>query len=119
MGQQDCVGFTHRAYEAINSRNVAALEEVFVPHIIRHAAGETGIKSVKKAVASAFTTFPEKRFIVEDVLVEDNKAALRVTIQGISTAPGQPLPTILEIFRVENGQVVEVWGAGTSRRPGA
>ncbi|GHO61727.1 hypothetical protein KSC_006190 [Ktedonobacter sp. SOSP1-52] len=113
MTEADIRALAYRAYEAINTRNVVALEEVFAPHVIRHAAGETGVESVKKAVASAFTTFPEKRFVVEDVLVEGNKAALRVTIQGVPTVPGQPLPTILEIFRVENGQVAEVWGAGT------
>jgi predicted ester cyclase len=119
MTVADIRALVYRTYEAINTRNVVALEEVFDPHVIRHAAGETGIESVKKAVTSAFTTTPEKRFVVEDVLVEGNKAALRVTIQGVPTAPGQPLPTIIEIFRIENGQVTEVWGAGTLRRPDA
>jgi len=54
--------------------------------------------------------------VVEDVLVEGDKAALRVTIHGV---PQQPLPIIMEIFRIENGQVAEVWGAGTLRLPSA
>ena len=111
MIAEDIRALVYRAYEAINTRNVVALEAVFAPHVIRHAAGETGIESVKKAVAGAFTTFPEKRFVVEDVLVDGNRAALRVTIQGVPTAHGQSLPTILEIFRIENGQVAEIWGA--------
>jgi predicted SnoaL-like aldol condensation-catalyzing enzyme len=55
------------------------------------------------------------RFVVEDLLVEGDKIALRVTIHGIPTSPGEPLPIIMEIFRVENGRVMEVWGAGTLR----
>jgi predicted ester cyclase len=115
MSTADIRALGYRVYEAINTRNIAALEEIFDPHVIRHAARETGIESVKNAVVSAFTTFPEQRFVVEDLLVEGDKAALRVTIQGIPTAPGQPQPIIMEIFRIENGRVVEVWGAGTLR----
>ena len=57
--------------------------------------------------------------MVEDLIAEGDKVALRVAVHGIPTAPGEPLPIIMEIFRIENGRVVEVWGAGTSRRPGA
>ncbi len=34
-------------------------------------------------------------------------------------APGGPLPIIMEILRIENGRVAEVWGTGTLRRPDA
>jgi predicted ester cyclase len=61
-----------------------------------------------------FATFPDTRFVVEDVVVEGNKAALRVAIHGTTQ---QPLPIIMEIFRIENGRVAEVWGAGTIRLP--
>jgi predicted ester cyclase len=105
----------YRVYDAVNTRDVVALEELFDPDIIRHAVGETGVESAKNAVMSAFTSFPEKRFVVEDVLVEGNKAALRVAVRGVPMAPGQPLPIIMEIFRIENGRVAEIWGAGTLR----
>ncbi len=97
----------------------STLEELFDPQVIRHAAGETGIESAKRAVMNAFTTFPEKRFVVEDVVAEGDKVALRVTVHGVPTAPGDPLPIIMEIFRIENGRIAEVWGAGTLRRPDA
>lgn len=119
MNAEEIRALVYRVYEAINTSDSQGLEEVFDPYVRRHAAGETGIESVKKAVASAFTTYPEKRFVVEDVLVDGNKAALRVVIQGVPTVAGQPLPTIIEIFRIENGRVVEVWGAGSSPRPQA
>ena len=114
MTTADIRALGYRVYEAINTRNIAALEELFDPHVIRHAAGETGIESVKNAVTSTFTTFPGKRFVVEDVIVEGDRAALRVTIYGV---PQQPLPIIMEIFRIEDGRIAEVWGAGTIRLP--
>ncbi len=116
MTAADSRALGYRVYEAINARDITALDELFDPHVIRHAAGETGIESAKKAVASAFTTFPDRRFVVEDLIAEGDKVALRVTVHGVPTAPGEPLPIIMEIFRIENGRVAEVWGAGTSRR---
>jgi predicted ester cyclase len=109
----------YRVYEAINAKDIATLEELFDPQVIRHAARETGIESARKALLNAFTTFPEKRFVVEDLFAEDDRVALRVTIQGVPTAPGESLPIIMEIFRIVNGRVVEIWGAGTMRRSDA
>lgn len=119
MTAQDDKAFAYGVYEAINTKNIAALEELFDPHVIRHAAGEVGIESVKNAVKNAFTTFPDTRFVVEDMVAEGDKVALRVTVHGVPIAPGEPLPIIMEIFRIENGRVAEVWGAGTMRQPTA
>ena len=76
-------------------------------------------KESKKALTNAFATFPQMRFVVEDLVAEGDKVALRVTIHGVPTPPGEPLPLIMEIFRLENGRVAEIWGAGTLRRPAA
>jgi predicted ester cyclase len=116
MPVADVRTLVYRVYEAINTRDIAALEGLFDPHVVRHAMGEIGIESARNALMAAYTAFPDQRFVVEDVLVEGDKAALRVTIHGV---PQQPLPIIMEIFRVANGRVVEVWGAGTLRLPGA
>jgi predicted ester cyclase len=119
MTTEEIRALGYRVYEAINARDSDALEELFDPQIIRHAAGEVGIESAKKALEKAIATFPDKRFVVEDLLVEGDRAALRVTVHGFPTAPDQPLPIIMEIFRIANGRVAEIWGAGTLRQPGA
>jgi predicted ester cyclase len=116
MPAADVRNLVYRIYEAINARDIVTFEELFDPHVIRHTAGEIGIESARNALQAAYTALPDQRFVVEDVLVEGDKAALRVTIHGV---PQQPLPIIMEIFRVENGRVAEVWGAGTLRLPSA
>lgn len=108
-----------RVYEAINAQDIATLDELFSPHIIRHAMREVGNESARKALANAFATFPQTHFVVEDLIAEGDKVALRVTVHGIPTPPGEPLPLIMEIFRFENGRVAEIWGAGTLRQPEA
>jgi predicted ester cyclase len=68
-----------RVYEAINTQDIATLDELFDPHIIRHAMREVGTESAKKALANAFATFPQTRFVVEDLIAEGDKVGLRVT----------------------------------------
>ena len=103
----------YQVYETMNTRDMAALKELFAPDFVSHAlenTGETGTTMLNKI----FATFPDTHFVVEDVVVEGNKAALRVAIQGTTQ---QPPPIIMEIFRIESGRVAEVWGAGTIRLP--
>jgi predicted ester cyclase len=119
MTALDNKALASRVYEAINTQDLATLDKLFDPHILRHAMGEVGIESAKAAVTNAFAIFPETRFVVEDLIAEGNKVVLRVTVHGLPTPPGEPLPLIMEIFRIENGRVTEIWGAGTLRQPDA
>ncbi len=116
MTTRDNKALAFRVYEAINTQDIATLDELFDPHIIRHAMGEVGIESARSAVTNAFATFPQTRFVIEDLIAEGDKVALRVTIHGVPFPPGGPLPLIMEIFRIENGRVAEIWGAGTLHR---
>jgi predicted ester cyclase len=116
MTAADNKALAYRVYEAINTQNITALEDLFDPNIVRHAAGEKGIESAKNAVLNAFTTSPNRCFVVEDTIAEEDKVALRVTLHGHPTAPGESLPIIMEIFHIRNGRVIEIWGAGTLRR---
>lgn len=119
MTATDNKALASRVYEAINAQDFATLEELFDPQIIRHAMEEVGIERARAAVTNAFATFPERRFVVEDLIAEGDKVALRVTVHGVLTPPGEPLPLIMEMFRIEHGRVAEIWGTGTLRRPDA
>ena len=101
----------YRVYEVINNRDYAALEELFDPQVVRHAAGEIGLAKARKAMEKAFESGP-KKFVVEDLLAEGDKVALRVSVEGFPPVTGKIGLTIIEIFRIENGRVVEIWGAG-------
>jgi predicted ester cyclase len=103
-----------RVYDAINAQDIDALDALFAPDIVRHAMGEVGIERAKEAVANAFAAAPDLRFAVEDVFGEGDRVALRIAVHRGAPAAGEPVPTILEIFRIEDGRVAEIWGAGTS-----
>jgi predicted ester cyclase len=80
-----------RVYEAINTQDIATLDELFDPHSIRHAMREIGIESARKAVTNAFAAFPQTRFVVEDLIAEGDKVALRVTVHGFPTPVVDPI----------------------------
>src|SRR4051794_22267189 len=103
-------------YDAINAQDVAALDGLFAPDIVRHAAGEQGVEHAQRAMANAFAASPDLRFDVEDLIAEGDRVALRVTVHRAGPDGRDVQSTILEIFRVENGKVAEIWGAGTPSR---
>ncbi|MGW4667310.1 nuclear transport factor 2 family protein [Streptosporangium sandarakinum] len=57
--------------------------------------------------------FPDAQVIVEDMVVEGNTAAVRTSGRGV---PGRQPPTMLEIFRVRDGRIAELWALSSLRR---
>lgn len=101
-------------YKAINAKDSAALRNLFAPEIIRHATAEIGVEAAIKMMEKMFSKSPKTYFVIEDVLVDGNKAALRIAVHGRDSFTDKPLPNILEIFKIEHNQVTEIWGAGIS-----
>ena len=116
MTPDELTSLGRRVYDAINARDLDTLERLFAPGIVRHAMGEVGIERALAAVSDTVVAAPDLRFAVEDVFGAGDRVALRVTVHRGAPAPGEQLPQILEIFRVEDGRVAEIWGAGTSPR---
>lgn len=101
-------------YDAINARDSIALRKLFAPEIIRHATAEIGVEAAIKMMEKMFSTSPKTHFVIEDVLVDGSKAALRIAVHGRDSFTDKPLPNILEIFKIEDNKVTEIWGAGIS-----
>ena len=63
------------------------------------------------------TAFPDSNFIVDDVVAEGDKVAVRHRLQGTHQAELQGIPATgrqveiggIVIFRIENGMVAEAW----------
>jgi predicted ester cyclase len=110
--QAELRALARQVYDAINARDLAALDRLFSPNIVRHAMGEVGIEAARRAVVNAFAAVPSLRFEVEDVIADGDRVALRVTVYRNDGTDAAERSSILEIFRVEDGQVAEIWGAG-------
>jgi steroid delta-isomerase-like uncharacterized protein len=68
-------------------------------------------------MSSLLMAFPDSQFIVDDVIAEGDRVAVRHRLQGTHQAEIQGIPATgrpveiggIVIFRIENGQVAEAW----------
>lgn len=102
-----------RMYAAFNAHDHAAAKEIFTADFYSHPLGTTGHESVTRAWQRFHEAFPEAQVVVEDMVVEGDKAAVRTSVRGV---PGQQQPTMLEIFRVRDGRIAELWGLSSLQR---
>ena len=71
----------------------------------------------KGFMSALLTAFPDSRFVVDDVIAEGNKVAVRHRLQGTHQAELQGVPATgkqvevngIVIFRIENGKIAEAW----------
>jgi predicted SnoaL-like aldol condensation-catalyzing enzyme len=102
-----------RIYAAFNAHDHAAAEEIFAADFYSHPLGTTGPQEVTRSWQRFHQAFPEAQVVVEDLIVEGDTAAVRTRVQGV---PGQQPPMMLEMFRVRDGRIVELWGLSSLRR---
>lgn len=109
----DVRAVAQRLYAAFNAYDHAAAKEIFAADFYSHPMGTTGPESVTRSWQRFHDAFPGARVVVEDMVVEGDTVAVRTSVHGV---PGQQ-PTMLEIFRVRDGRVTELWGLSSLRRP--
>lgn len=77
-----------------------------------------GIQGINDVVTACRTAFEHLNVTVEDMVAEGNKVTARFTARGIHKGQFMDLPptgkpitmTGIEIFRIENGKIAELWG---------
>ncbi|MGW9032419.1 ester cyclase [Streptomyces sp. NPDC055722] len=115
----DVRAIAQRMYEAFNARDLTAAEAIFSTDFVSHPLGTVGVDSVLKVWSGLHTTFPDIQVIVEDMLVDVDKAAVRTTLHGIPAGvEEQAPPSMMEIFRVQDGRIAELWGISSLNRSG-
>jgi predicted ester cyclase len=97
----------HRMHEAFNTNDFAAMTDVFAADFHSHPMGTTGIEHIRTAWQAMRTRYPDLRTRIEDVVVEGDRVAMRSTVHGGLDG------VIMEIFRVADGRIAELWGVST------
>src|SRR5689334_17073057 len=108
MTKEDTKNLVLRMYDAFNTRNLAALDEIFAPDFYSHPL-KTGTEGVKKSYAARIQALPDARVTVEEILIDGDKVAGWVSIHGIPTLADGTQPMIIDIIRVQNRRIVEIW----------
>ena len=99
----------------MNAAN-ALLDQNFALHTPLPSA--PGIQGINDVVTACRAAFEHLNVTVEDIVAEGDKVAARFTARGVHNGSFMGLPptgkpitmTGIEIFLIENGKIVELWG---------
>ncbi|MDJ0575389.1 MAG: ester cyclase [Xenococcaceae cyanobacterium MO_234.B1] len=107
-----------RLIEVVNTRHYDGMDDLFDPSFVDHnpAWGAAGLADLKQVLNSAHSAL-EMMITLDDIFAVDNKVTVRITLTGthIDTFFGLPASgkqvswTSIEIYRFENGKIVERW----------
>lgn len=108
--------------EAFNQGRLCIIEELCAPDIVLHSPTLTelgrGRGPIKAFVGGLRAGFPDLQIEIDDIITEGDKVVIRWhTTRQTHTGPYQGLPptgrqvrmTGIDIFRIADGQIVEVW----------
>lgn len=107
--------------EVLSDGNMAVVDEIIDPNFGLHLPGSQeplrGTEGLKRAAEGFRSGFPDRRMLVEDIICEGDKVAVRVTqqgthqgiFQGINPTGKQVNVTAIAIFRVADGKIAEEW----------
>jgi predicted ester cyclase len=105
--------------EIWNKGNVSVAEEIVATDYVRHLPGGKEIRGrerYKEYVKGFYTTFPDARFTMKDLIAVGDYVVLRWSCVGTHTGKGIGSPTGKEfeitgivIYRLAGGKMVEDW----------
>ncbi|MFB3765623.1 MAG: ester cyclase [Methanotrichaceae archaeon] len=106
--------------EGPSKGNMKAANELLSPNFSLHTPlpSAPGIQGINDIVITCRVAFEHLNVTVEDMVAEGDKVAARFTARGIHKGGFMNLPptgkpitmTGIEIFRIENGKIAELWG---------
>jgi predicted SnoaL-like aldol condensation-catalyzing enzyme len=107
----DASALVRRLQDCFNSRQFDQARDLLTPGFYSHPLGATGFGAVVEAWPKVVALFPEVRVVADDILVDGDKVAVRSTVEGTAIADGGAQPVLIELFRIEDGRLAEMWGS--------
>ncbi len=105
-----------------NSHNPDALAKYFAPDARVHSmtpgnVAGAGLDYLKVRAQSLLNAFPDIRFVIEDVIQQDDRVAARVTLEGTHRSDFAGIPATgkrmkvydFAMYRVVEGKITDVW----------
>ena len=110
--------------EVWNAGNLDVVDELIAPDYVNHTdpGQPPGPEGVKPLVTQFRSAFPDVHNAIEDVVAEEDRVAVRVTLVGTHTGEwtGRP-PTGsafsvegMRLYRLTGGKIAEMWSATDS-----
>ncbi len=106
--------------ELFNTGNQEIADEVLAAEYVDHSPSHPGLpgpENLKRAVSEWRVAFPDTRNVIEDIVAEGDKVAVRWTthathqgeFMGIAATGNLIALTSFGIFRLSGGKIVESW----------
>jgi predicted SnoaL-like aldol condensation-catalyzing enzyme len=100
--------------ELVNQGNLCIINEVFAPMFVDRSSpdqppGPDGVKGFVSLVRARLT---DLHVDIDDLIAEGDKVVVRTTWQGTSQNKSQVKRTMIQIFRLAEGQIIEEWNEG-------
>jgi predicted SnoaL-like aldol condensation-catalyzing enzyme len=100
-----------------NKRDFALAPELFADNVVRHDVGESHILTRAQAVARIVDlcqAFEDIRFTLNVVVAGDDGEHVTIVYESTMTPPDGAAMSIasMEVFRVVDGQIAEVYNCG-------
>jgi steroid delta-isomerase-like uncharacterized protein len=121
MSTEENKTIVRRFFEEGPSRgNMSAANELLAANFDLHTPlpSAPGIQGINDVITTCRAAFEHLNVTVEDMVAEGNKVTARFTARGIHKGQFMGLPptgkpiimTGIEIFRIDNGKIAELWG---------
>ena len=108
--------------EGFHSGKLAVVDEIFHPNFVDRSTPEQppGTEGVKDYISMVRTGFPDISITIEDLVAEEEKVVVRTTwrgthlgeYEGIAPTGKQVTRSMLQIFHVKDGKLLEEWSEG-------
>lgn len=106
---------------AYNQGRADAMQEYCSPQLVDHnplPGGFPSVEGLQAGIAALRAAFPDLKAVIEDVIPAGDRVAARVSFTGTHKAAYQGAPatfrqvafSLVDIYRVEDGKLIEHWG---------
>ena len=110
--------------EGFHSGKLAIVDEIFHPNFVDRSTPEqpAGTEGVKDYISMVRTGFPDISITIEDLVAEEERVVVRTTwrgthlgeYEGIAPTGKQVTRSMIQIFHVKDGKLLEEWSEGES-----
>jgi steroid delta-isomerase-like uncharacterized protein len=121
MSTEENKAIVRRFFEEGPSKgNLSIADKLLSPDFTMHVPlpASPGIDGINEVITTCRAAFEHLNVTIEDIIAEGNNVVARFTARGIHKgnfmglpATGKPITmTGIEIFRVKDGKITELWG---------
>jgi C-1 hydroxylase len=98
-----------RVNEALNKKDLSAIDEFMAPDYVDHTNQLRGLDEVKRFYTGVFKDLPDFRREIEDIIAEGDKVWTRLRITGTISSGKKVDMTTVSMIRIVDGKAVEGW----------